>query len=242
MPSFGFGAARRAGFGIDGCRAERQSSSGKDVCRCKNYDYGPSVSARTVERGAFGPVLKSQTVARFRHFATVLGLMASSRFSCEIEAGPSRRHASDKPAILWVAVLPLRCRACPFHGLLCKPLPVAICRAPVTNVSHSASFHSEEQITQSNQRIKHLGHHIATTSGHGFLSLPDRYRGVAAFRSGRRSGARIRRHFDARIPDRPGHVAVLTTLDILFGRRTKRRQDRTGIAAMKGRFFLRRSR
>ena len=115
----------------------------------------------------------------------------------------------------------------PFHGLLCKPLPVAICRAPVTNVSHSASFHSEEQITQSNQRIKHLGHHIATTSGHGFLSLPDRYRGVAAFRSGRRSGAGIRRHFDARIPDRPGHVAVLTTLDILFGRRTKRRQDRT---------------
>src|SRR5690606_19904652 len=45
-----------------------------------------SASDRTVERGSVGPVFKSSTVARLRHFATVLGLMPYSRLSCASEA------------------------------------------------------------------------------------------------------------------------------------------------------------
>jgi len=45
-----------------------------------------SSSVRTVERGSFGPVFMSSTVARLRHFATVLGLIPSSRLSCASEA------------------------------------------------------------------------------------------------------------------------------------------------------------
>ena len=39
-----------------------------------------------VDRGSFGPVFMSSTVARFRHLATVFGLMPSSRLSAESEA------------------------------------------------------------------------------------------------------------------------------------------------------------
>jgi hypothetical protein len=45
-----------------------------------------SASVKTVERGSFGPVFRSSTVARFRHLATVFGLIPSSRLSCESEA------------------------------------------------------------------------------------------------------------------------------------------------------------
>jgi hypothetical protein len=39
-----------------------------------------------VERGSFGPVFKSFTVARLRHFATVFGTMPSSLLNCASEA------------------------------------------------------------------------------------------------------------------------------------------------------------
>ena len=45
-----------------------------------------SASVSTVDRGSVGPVFISPTVARFRHFATVLGLMPSSRLNCASEA------------------------------------------------------------------------------------------------------------------------------------------------------------
>lgn len=43
-------------------------------------------TVRTVERGSVGPVFMSSTVARCRHFATVFGLMLSSRLNCASEA------------------------------------------------------------------------------------------------------------------------------------------------------------
>jgi hypothetical protein len=45
-----------------------------------------SASVKVVERGAFGPVFKSWTVVRLRHFATVFGFIPSSRLSVESEA------------------------------------------------------------------------------------------------------------------------------------------------------------
>lgn len=45
-----------------------------------------STDAKTVERGSVDPVFISSTVARFRHFATVLGLMPNSLLSCASEA------------------------------------------------------------------------------------------------------------------------------------------------------------
>ena len=41
---------------------------------------------RILERGFLGPVFKSSTVVRLRHFATVLGLMPSSLLRCASEA------------------------------------------------------------------------------------------------------------------------------------------------------------
>ncbi|MBM2347089.1 hypothetical protein JQX24_17995 [Marivita cryptomonadis] len=60
----------------------RQSSSGNSVCRRNATIMASSATVRTVERGSFGPVFKSSTVARLRHFATVLGLMPSSLLNC----------------------------------------------------------------------------------------------------------------------------------------------------------------
>ena len=45
-----------------------------------------SASVSTVDLGSDGPVFMSSTVDRFRHFATVFGLMPSSRLSCASEA------------------------------------------------------------------------------------------------------------------------------------------------------------
>lgn len=45
-----------------------------------------STWVNTVDRGSDGPVFISSTVARFRHFATVLGLIPNSRLSCANEA------------------------------------------------------------------------------------------------------------------------------------------------------------
>ena len=45
-----------------------------------------SSSVSTVDRGSFGPVLRSLTVARLRRFVPVFGLMPRSRLSCAREA------------------------------------------------------------------------------------------------------------------------------------------------------------
>jgi hypothetical protein len=52
----------------------------------ERHDRASSASVRMVDRGSVGPVFRSSTVARLRHFATVLGLMPSSRLSCASEA------------------------------------------------------------------------------------------------------------------------------------------------------------
>ena len=78
-----------AGGGVDlgrRCRAQRQSSSGSNVWRRYATTIASSASVSTVERASVGPVFLSSTVARLRHFATVLGLMPNPRLSCASEA------------------------------------------------------------------------------------------------------------------------------------------------------------
>jgi hypothetical protein len=67
--------------------------------------------------------------AALRHFAAVLGLIPSSRLSVASEAGDMLYCCSDG----------VRGRG-----------------APMTNLSHTASFHSNERIAPSNREIKHL--------------------------------------------------------------------------------------
>ncbi len=112
-----------------------------------------SASVSTVERGYVGPVFISSTVTRFRHFATVFGLMPSSRLSCASEACDH----SGQPSNQW--------RADPHY---CCSDGVRGRGAPVTNLSHSASFHSCERIAPSNRGIKHLAmfdHFADATTG-----------------------------------------------------------------------------
>ena len=90
------------------------------------------VSPKRDDRGSVGPTVISSNVARFRHFATVLGLIPSSRLSCASEACPYRDIALQCPA-------GQRDRG-----------------APVTNLSHAASFHSFERIAPSNHGIRYL--------------------------------------------------------------------------------------
>jgi hypothetical protein len=58
-------------FGIVGCSARRQSSSGKSVWRRKATAIASSSGVRTVDFGSLGPVGTSATEVRFRHVATV---------------------------------------------------------------------------------------------------------------------------------------------------------------------------
>src|SRR6516162_2120164 len=58
--------------GLQGIKA---ISSGKSVCLRKATAIASSSSAKTVERGSFGPMGASWTKDRFFHLATVLGLM-----------------------------------------------------------------------------------------------------------------------------------------------------------------------
>ncbi len=88
-----------------------------------------------------GPVFKSSTVARFRHFATVFGLMPSSRLNCASEACDHSGHPSNR----WRDGP----RYCCSDGVRSRG-------APVTNLSHTASFHSQKRIAPSNHGIKHL--------------------------------------------------------------------------------------
>jgi len=70
-------------------RAEREAANGPargERPRRNATTIASSASVRVVERGAFGPVFRSSTVALFRHFATVLGLIPSSRLSVASEA------------------------------------------------------------------------------------------------------------------------------------------------------------
>ena len=60
---------------------QRQQRVAPERDDCRFLSFG-----QTVERGSAGPVFLSSTVARFRHFATVLGLMPNSRLSCASEA------------------------------------------------------------------------------------------------------------------------------------------------------------
>lgn len=55
-----------------------------------------SSSVRTVDHGSFGSVLRSSTVARFRHFAIVLELIPNSRLNCASEACDHSGQPSDR--------------------------------------------------------------------------------------------------------------------------------------------------
>ena len=80
------GKEERVRCGIVGCKAYRQSSGGKSVCRRKATMTASSSSPRTVERSSLGPVLRSSSVCRFRHLATVFGSIPNSRLSSASEA------------------------------------------------------------------------------------------------------------------------------------------------------------
>lgn len=82
----------RVKCGIEGSRAERQSSNGSNMWRRNATTIAFSAAVRTVDRGFDGPVFISSTVARLRHVATVSGLMPSSRLSC---ASPQTRPWTD---------------------------------------------------------------------------------------------------------------------------------------------------
>ena len=99
------------------------------MCRLNATIVASSASDKTVDRGSFGPVFKSSTVWRLRHFATVFGLM---------------------PSLL----AQLRERS--LRSLYCSSDGVRGRGAPMTNLSHNASFHSCERIAPSNLGIKHL--------------------------------------------------------------------------------------
>ncbi len=84
-----------------------------------------SDSVKTVERGSVGPVFICSPVARFRHFATVFGLMPSSWLN---RASPHSRPKTDD----W--------RSFDLHSLyFCSDGVLG--RGPsITNLSHSAPF------------------------------------------------------------------------------------------------------
>ena len=53
---------------LQGIEASEAPSSGNSVWRRKATTIASSASVSTVERGSFGPVFRSSTVARFRHW------------------------------------------------------------------------------------------------------------------------------------------------------------------------------
>jgi hypothetical protein len=77
------------------------------VCRRNAAIIVSSASVRTVERGSLGPVFKSATVARLRHFATVLGLIPSSLLNCASEDFPFQTITAQCTAGQWNPVLRL---------------------------------------------------------------------------------------------------------------------------------------
>jgi hypothetical protein len=141
---------------VDDCRAQRQSSSGSRVRRRIARTIASPASLSTVDRGSVGLVFISSTVARFRHFATVLGLMPSSRLSCASEACDHSGHPLNR----W--------RAGPHY---CNSDGVRGRGAPVTNLSHSASFQSSDRIAPSNRGIKHPSRGKSAGKPSAFQSL-----------------------------------------------------------------------
>jgi hypothetical protein len=68
-------AVHRVRCGIVACSAYKQSSSGSSVCRRNAMIRVSSSADSTVECGAAGPIGRSSGLVRFRHLATVLGLI-----------------------------------------------------------------------------------------------------------------------------------------------------------------------
>ncbi len=73
--------------------------AGSSVWRRKATTAASSALVSTVERGSFGPVFRSSTVARFRHVGTVLGLMPSSRLNAA-SAAPDRCIAARTACVV----------------------------------------------------------------------------------------------------------------------------------------------
>ena len=105
----------------------------------------------------FGPVLRSPTVSRLRHFATVFGLPPRSRLSATAEACPPRAHSSHDPAGRWTALLLPGWRACPLAVCHANHCRVTMPGAAVKHLSHRASFHSSEWFAPSKRGIKRPG-------------------------------------------------------------------------------------
>jgi len=134
-------SADRVRCGIDDFRARRQSSSRSRAWRRNATTIASSASASTLERGSVGPVLVSSAVACFRRFATAFGVMPTSQLSCASTLTHPRTDGGQ---------------AFDQRSLYCSPDDERGHSAPVTNLSHSASFHSFERITPSNRGVKHL--------------------------------------------------------------------------------------
>jgi hypothetical protein len=156
--------------GIVACNEYRQSSSGNSVCLRKATMIASSSPVRTVDFGSFGPVGKSLTLSRLRHFATVLGLIPNSRLSCA--------SLQSRPRTDGGRAFDLRSLYCCSHGVRGRG-------APVTNLSHSASLHAGENNAPSNCGIKQLGGaptHVFVADGGGEAGIGVLLRfGFAAF-------------------------------------------------------------
>ena len=87
-----------------------------------------------MERGAFDPVFKSSTVARFRHLATFFGLIPRARLSVASKA----------------------CDPCIAAQTACIVVANYRMRSLMTNLFHTASVHSNEKIPLFDFGIKYL--------------------------------------------------------------------------------------
>jgi hypothetical protein len=65
----------RVSPGIEGWRAERPSSNGSSLCRRKATINASCSRPRVVACGSAGPLFRSATEVRLRHFRTVTGLI-----------------------------------------------------------------------------------------------------------------------------------------------------------------------
>ena len=106
-------SADRIRWGIEGCRAWGQWSNGSSVCCREATTIASSVSVGTDERGSFGPVCRSSTVARFRHFAAVLRLIPSSLLGAASDACDLRSICSERAAACSLAAIATVDRATP---------------------------------------------------------------------------------------------------------------------------------
>lgn len=122
----------------------------------------PPRSARC--RGSDDPVFKSSTVARLRHFATVLGLMPSSRLSAASKACDHSGLPSDR----WRAG-PRYCSLDSVRG-----------RGASANLSHRASVHAKERIAPSNRGSNSWPSHSLATAAKVMSSREPTYHRACA--------------------------------------------------------------